>query len=461
MRHTNRISFIAKCLSGILCIILLALAVFQMIYGNYVLSVLILLTTILLCAAVGILICVKPAEADWEEPIGWRKGSQQLLGFIERLLKGCENQRVSGIQIPTQSPFFVVFGVDIVAVPNEDSASVEKLTEVEMKVCDALAEAFLQHYFWPMNIDGRIICVVNLRPVIEDPLQLESMDSVVVPTMKKAVSSLLAQGIKIRIATSGLNVGTESLSIAYQDTVEIFDQLVMRAPDDSINVFVAHPRENNTQADHIVRSQTERLFCNYVAVQDFENACLALLKLLEYEVAEQEFSVVIKRMTSNRLSWTLDVLFGLLTSQQKQELQQKIAEISEATYMDELTERIRQWFELLGKNAAPQTGDSLIPKVMTYINENCFCSELSVSMIGEKFGVNASYLSNSFHNQAGIRIIDYIHQQRIKKIKQLLRETDLTIAQIAEQTGYYNAMSMSRAFKRYEGITPSVYRSSY
>lgn len=468
MKNPNRY----RALFGLGISLLLGLcAVVQLILSCTALSVLMLLLSLLslsafLCTSQtlhhlqGSHIPVDESAPDLinEEPIGWRQGNRQLLGFIERLLKGCENQRISGIQIPVQSPFFVVFGVDIPAFPHQDAPGTEAMTAAEMQTCNVLAETFSQHSFWPMNIDGRLTCVVNLRPVAEDPLQTDAMEQVVIPAMQRASNILLSEQIQIRIATSGLSVGLDSLSQAYRDTIEIFDQLILMTPECDNTIFVANPHETSLPSNHIIKSQTERLFCNYITTQDFENARLSLLKLTEYEVADQNFSLGIKKLTENRLAWTLNVLSSALTEEEYQVLSQKIQEISGAGYMDELTQSINGWFALLEHSFNPQPKDSLIPNVLNYVVENCLSPELNVSQISDHFRVSASYLSSSFHSQTGIRLIDFIHQQRLRKVKQLLRETNLTIAQIAESTGYYNATTMSRAFKRYEGVTPSAYR---
>lgn len=455
-----------------ICLLLCICAAVQLILSHSAISVLLLLLSL-----INLMIFVRnPAKAapaqesadmpanhpntdfPGEEPIGWRQDNRQLLGFIERLLKGCENQRISGVQIPVQSPFFVVFGIDILAFPNQDAQGTEAMTMAEMRICNVFAEAFSQHSFWPMNIDGLLTCVVNLRPVAEDPLQSDAMEQVVIPAMRRVTDTLLSEDIRIRIATSGLSVGLDSLSQAYQDTIDIFDQLILMSPACEDLIVMVNPHENSLPSNHITRAQTERLFCNYITTQDFENARLSLLKLTEYEAADQNFSLVIKKLTENRLAWSLTVLSTSLTQPQYQQLSQKIQELSGTAYMDELTKGIDSWFEQLQSSFNPQPKDSLVPNVINYVAENCLSPELSVSQISEQFQVSASYLSSSFHSQTGMRLIDFIHQQRLRKVKQLLRETDLTIAQIAESTGYYNAMTMSRAFKRYEGITPSAYR---
>ena len=49
---------------------------------------------------------------------------------------------------------------------------------------------------------------------------------------------------------------------------------------------------------------------------------------------------------------------------------------------------------------------------------------------------------------------------RVNRIKELLRETDLTLFDIAERSGFEHVSYMSYLFKRETGITPVSYRDS-
>jgi AraC-like DNA-binding protein len=51
-----------------------------------------------------------------------------------------------------------------------------------------------------------------------------------------------------------------------------------------------------------------------------------------------------------------------------------------------------------------------------------------------------------------------LRRERINQAKKRLIETDDSIAEIAEQTGYYDQFYFSRDFKRMTTVTPSGYR---
>ena len=54
--------------------------------------------------------------------------------------------------------------------------------------------------------------------------------------------------------------------------------------------------------------------------------------------------------------------------------------------------------------------------------------------------------------------MNYINRRKVTLAKELLRETNKSITQIAEEAGYINISNFIAVFKRMEGVTPSVYR---
>lgn len=54
-------------------------------------------------------------------------------------------------------------------------------------------------------------------------------------------------------------------------------------------------------------------------------------------------------------------------------------------------------------------------------------------------------------------VLEYIHKVRLEHAKDMLKN-DVRIKNIALDVGYTDAQAFTRAFKRYEGITPSQYK---
>lgn len=69
-----------------------------------------------------------------------------------------------------------------------------------------------------------------------------------------------------------------------------------------------------------------------------------------------------------------------------------------------------------------------------------------------------SYLSNLFSEVEGITIEQYIINQKIEKVKELLMYDEQSLSQIALQLGYSSTAHLSTQFKKLTGFTPSHFK---
>ncbi|NFA60318.1 AraC family transcriptional regulator [Clostridium sporogenes] len=67
-------------------------------------------------------------------------------------------------------------------------------------------------------------------------------------------------------------------------------------------------------------------------------------------------------------------------------------------------------------------------------------------------------LQRAFKNITGDTVYEYIKKLRIEKAKYLLKSTDMSILEIANEIGYENPSKFSKAFKSYNNINPLKYR---
>ncbi len=97
-------------------------------------------------------------------------------------------------------------------------------------------------------------------------------------------------------------------------------------------------------------------------------------------------------------------------------------------------------------------------QIASFINKNYSEPDLSLKMICEEYNVSTTTISKTFKEYAGVNYHEYVSRLRIEKAKELIRETEMNIAQIGKSIGYEHEFSFRRAFKRYEGINPEEYR---
>ena len=93
------------------------------------------------------------------------------------------------------------------------------------------------------------------------------------------------------------------------------------------------------------------------------------------------------------------------------------------------------------------------------INKNLSNSTLDVQFIADNLAMSRASIYNKMKELVGIGIKDYINKIRLTEATHLLVNTDLTIMEIADKTGFSNQQYFSTVFKQAYGTSPSKYRS--
>ena len=83
---------------------------------------------------------------------------------------------------------------------------------------------------------------------------------------------------------------------------------------------------------------------------------------------------------------------------------------------------------------------------------------LTLDILAEEAHINKFYLSHIFKKEYGMAPIAYMISRRIEESRYLLRETDMSMSQIAQILGFSSSNYFSQSFRHAEGISPMEYR---
>ena len=93
-----------------------------------------------------------------------------------------------------------------------------------------------------------------------------------------------------------------------------------------------------------------------------------------------------------------------------------------------------------------------------YIRKNC-TGDISVKKIASEFDISPQSVRRIFkRNITGLTPAALIRHQKMILAEELLRRTEFSLQEIAEQCGFATAFSFSRAFRRAYGTPPASYR---
>lgn len=99
-----------------------------------------------------------------------------------------------------------------------------------------------------------------------------------------------------------------------------------------------------------------------------------------------------------------------------------------------------------------------ITEIVRFINSQ-YMNPLDLEGLSAQFYISKSHLSRLFKETTGFYLTEYINITRIKEAQRLLRESRLSITEVAEQAGYDNFSHFGKMFKKLTGVSPRHYRS--
>lgn len=150
---------------------------------------------------------------------------------------------------------------------------------------------------------------------------------------------------------------------------------------------------------------------------------------------------------------------AVLSSKFPQEFTVKAAEqFRQVDSVSQLSTLTAEVFGKMTEHSAQSEDKDVVDKACKYIMYNLSNPNLSVPEICEVLDISIQHLSRLFRKKLNTTIVEYINTNRVDAAKKMLVEQNITIAKIAEKAGYNTALTFTRNFRRYVGLTPTEYR---
>ena len=107
-----------------------------------------------------------------------------------------------------------------------------------------------------------------------------------------------------------------------------------------------------------------------------------------------------------------------------------------------------------------EENDDIIKEIQDVVYQELGSFDLSIQKLGEIFKLSPNYLSNSFKERTGMNLIDYIIEKRLEFACTRLTDSNKTVKEIANESGYLDANYFTKLFGKRFGMTPREYRNS-
>ncbi|HHP7230170.1 MAG TPA: helix-turn-helix domain-containing protein [Xenococcaceae cyanobacterium] len=98
-------------------------------------------------------------------------------------------------------------------------------------------------------------------------------------------------------------------------------------------------------------------------------------------------------------------------------------------------------------------------QVLDYI-ETHLERNIKLTDLAQLLDISPFHFSRLFKQSIGTTPHQYLSQQRVERAKQLLKQTDRLIVDIALECGFNSHSHLSKQFRQFTGMTPKAYRTS-
>ena len=287
-------------------------------------------------------------------------------------------------------------------------------------------------------------------------------------TLKDAVETMLEaaehiDGVRLFASVSNLYEGFPGIQSAKQEIREISEYRVLHTdvaavvrPDDLITRFT----DVDTRSD----TAKERLLLQHFRAGRYRDACVVFSSLFEQDYLALANPLILLKQRCKSVQRDL---LACCQSTLGTDISERVLlfdpekRLLEATTYPEVRAQMEHLMGHLNDiilSTRRDGGAAWILAVKDRIRDSYTDPDLNVNSLADAFGKNPSYLSRSFLKLTGTSILDYIHHYRIQEAKILIGRGE-TLAAAAAAVGYSSILTMTRAFKRYEGTTPGKLKS--
>ncbi|ADQ05955.1 transcriptional regulator, AraC family [Caldicellulosiruptor hydrothermalis 108] len=383
---------------------------------------------------------------------------QLLVGGI--LPESIGDLELKTLSMEKQSGKFVVCLVEIDDcsgfIKGESDSEYALVTLVVTNVLDELLDTNNFKHWNVLFSRTKLSVIVEIKDSFEQSLpKLSSLFENMIEFLEKNFTIFVSVGI------SGEVLGIVNLKFAYEQAEKVLSLKFVK-PNMKIFKFSELSQDITSEKEFLPKDIENRII-NSVKEGKVEGI---------YEVFEDIRCHITAANSPHMAKMILIYLYGLyyqllnsipntVGDDQKPEPEKVMRLIIDEKNPKKVLQALQEDYRILAESVIvnkQKMGNDLISNILEYIHQQYSSSEISLSTIADKFNITPQYLSAIFKEKTGQNISDYIQNLRMNRAKELLLTTDYSVSQIAKMIGYTEVSGFTKAFKKFEGVSPNKFR---
>lgn len=361
-----------------------------------------------------------------------------------------EEEFLATLQQPVFTPYhkdyqMAYFRIDNINILYENK--VRDHTKLKQNLQDLIKETipfsmpylmiFLSNHSGVLMFHGEEkICVLNIcNSIIRNISQyLDLPLSVIVSPKEKDISTFYQSYLDILSSHEKRFYEGEGTLLLSEESID-FEDLDMNQIDFHTNIFAAISSKDIEQVNALVQKTLHYMKVHRIAPYSVKEYIIFILNNIEG-------NEIVKGMKE---VYPFDLLHRHIYAS---ETFDRLCDNVERSF-----EEICKWLWSTGSDKYKKN----IMQIIAYVEEH-LAQKVTLKMIAEAFGMSESYLSRTFKNETGMNLIGFINERKMKKAKELLKDDNYMIKDVAMQVGIDDQFYFNKVFKKSFGISPSEYR---
>ncbi len=321
-------------------------------------------------------------------------------------------------------------------------------------------------YFVPMT-DG-MITLINLSALQEDALDESARAQIaaVCQGLSAAIEDLKGHGLICGAVVSTVYHGRENIVKAKTEAQELTAYAELMGDSSPVKNGYNHSETPMDLSDKLLRTDLEKKFMQGITNRNFPLLEKTMDSFVDLELRiAPRYPDLVKQHLVSHMEQMLSA-FSISVVEYDESEAPVVAQyraLLEQTSAQQLREHCLRLIAVLQDyvESGSREHSDKVERALRYIEENYADPGICADRIGDALGLSASYVSRLLRQNTGMGVVDYIHAARLKKAKELLASTDLSVDDIAVQVGFSSRWTLTRSFKRYEETTPGAYREQH
>lgn len=357
---------------------------------------------------------------------------------------------------------FAIIAAKIKNIGKWDQNSTEEMDNYELiklNLRKVLSDSFRIHQNKNIfQIDDILVCIVSFTEENEEYTVDEIKKS-----MLKTWEYLNQQfGVQCIFSISRVHYGIKSISLAYQQALSGLEFMRITGGNSVIAYADISKKDDLTISNN--RFEKEVQFTKCIRAKEYGQGRQILRDIALDILPEANISL---QMAKCRLFGLMNMILNAFDESRetngkgifkRTEFLESILGCNSISDLQIKMEKLLEQLQMhTNENDFMETKD-YYADALNYIHMHYTDPNINVSEVADYLSISLSHLSREFKKWSGLGMLDYIHNLRVQKAKELLKDNQVSIKNIAVQSGFYSSVSMIRAFKKIEMMTPGQFR---